>query len=112
MMSKSSMSSIIDQDYTDYSFPNTPTAIVLEKVKDTDFVLPTVPSQTQLQSIQSGEIMPLPSSKKNKIVSPAITYAASSPPPPPPSKLPFITTVYIGSLTVVGLFLLFRMIQK
>lgn len=108
MMSKSSMSSIIDQDYTDYSFPNTPTAIVLEKSEDTDFVLPTVPSQTQLQSIHSGEIMPLPSSKKNKTVS----MAYASPPPPPPSKLPFITTVYIGSLTVVGLFLLFRMIQK
>jgi len=29
-----------------------------------------------------------------------------------PPKVPFLTNVYIGSLTVVGLFVLFRFIQK
>jgi len=29
-----------------------------------------------------------------------------------PAKVPFLTNVYIGSLTVVGLFILFRFIQK
>ena len=106
--------SLAEQDYSDYSFPNTPTAIVLEKSEDSDFVLPTVPSQKQLDSIHSGEIMPLQSAKPP---AKSVTFreqkqAMAVPPPPPPSRLPLITTVYIGSLTVVGLFLLFRMIQK
>jgi hypothetical protein len=137
--------SLAEPDYSDYSFPNTPTAIVLEKSEDSDFVLPTVPSQKQLDSIHSGEIMPIqaatPPTKfvtfiplKNSTKLPVRFEseapearpnsnlhwykderqipAMAVPPPPPPSKLPFITTVYIGSLTVVGLFLLFRMIQK
>jgi hypothetical protein len=29
-----------------------------------------------------------------------------------PAKVPFLTNIYIGSLTVVGLFVLFRFIQK
>ena len=29
-----------------------------------------------------------------------------------PAKVPFLTNIYIGSLTVVGLFILFRFIQK
>lgn len=29
-----------------------------------------------------------------------------------PPKVPFLTNIYIGSLTVVGLFILFRFIQK
>ena len=29
-----------------------------------------------------------------------------------PTKLPFLTNMYIGSLSVVGLFILFRFIQK
>ena len=29
-----------------------------------------------------------------------------------PAKVPFLTNVYIGSLTIVGLFVLFRFIQK
>lgn len=29
-----------------------------------------------------------------------------------PAKLPFLTNIYLGSLTVVGLFVLFRFIQK
>jgi hypothetical protein len=29
-----------------------------------------------------------------------------------PPKVPFLTNVYIGSLTIVGLFVLFRFIQK
>ena len=111
-------------DYV-FSFPTTPTPIVLEKVRDErssfDFVVPTTPSRNHLRSIQNETFdneseteqeesfahytqeseFDLPAMQSQK------EYVSFDPP-----KIPFITNVYVASLTVVGLFLLFRMIQK
>lgn len=112
---------------TDYvsSFPTTPvkpTPIVLERVEDPnsafDSIIPTTPSQQQKQSIQTGELTALSSSSTNpssyfsSIQRQTAASASASDLDSESSKLPWITNLYIGSLTVVGLFLLFRMIQK
>lgn len=115
-------------DYV-FSFPTTP--IVLEKVKDErssfDFIVPTTPSRNQMYSIQNEHFdndseteteseretfghytneseFDLPTMQKS---SNQTDDSFNNPP-----KIPFITNIYVASLTVVGLFLLFRMIQK
>jgi hypothetical protein len=116
-------------DYV-FTFPTTPTPIVLEKVKDThssfDFVVPTIPTKKQLSSIQRDSFIEENESdndtepesfahyiNESEFDLPAMQYSSkkeetsfNSP------KIPFITNIYVASLTVVGLFLLFRMIQK
>jgi hypothetical protein len=100
-----------------FSFPEKPTPIVLERVSDPNYafdsIVPTTPSQTQLKSIQAGE---LPSLKRANPIPSLFGKIQSAPSDiesdPESSKLPFITNIYIASITVVGLFLLFRMIQK
>jgi len=99
-------------DYV-YSFPTSPvkpTPIVLERVDD--MIIPTTPSQTQMRSIHTGEIPPLSTRKGYSTVQTQTQPSSSSDPDHESPKLPFITNVYIASITVVGLFLLFRMIQK
>lgn len=55
-------------------------------------------------------LTPLPGDRHTPEVK---TVAASSPPPPPPpNKLTFLETAYIASLTVVGLYFMFRAVQK
>jgi len=109
---------------TDYvsSFPTTPvkpTPIVFERVSDPNYafdsIVPTTPNQTQLKSIQVGELPPLKRSNPTPSFFGKIQYSSSDSESDPESespKLPFITNLYIASITVVGLFLLFRMIQK
>ena len=126
-------------DYV-FTFPTTPTPIVLEKVKDThssfDFVVPTIPTQKQLYSIHQDtfieendhEYEPFIEENEDDAYVPEPFVANSSEFDLPsiqysdlnknndlilkPAKLPFVTNLYVASLTVVGLFLLFRLIQK
>ena len=114
-------------DYV-YSVPTTPTPIVLEKVKDDyssfDFVVPTIPTKKQLYSIQQdsftdtdNDTEPEPEPfdhyiNESEFDLPAMQYSSKRDTILDPPKIPFITNVYVASLTVVGLFLLFRMIQK
>ena len=110
-----SSDSLTDYDYVS-SFPKKATPIVLERVSDPDYafdsIIPTTPSQNQIQSIQKGELPPL----STRITTPSLfpkKQTSEQPTSDPESpKLPFITNVYIASITIVGLFLLFRMIQK
>jgi hypothetical protein len=94
-----------------YSFPEKSTPIVLERVSDSDYafdsIIPTTPSQKQIQSIQKGELPALSTRMTTPSSFPKTQTSDSESP-----KLPFITNVYIASITIVGLFLLFRMIQK
>ena len=105
-------------DYV-YSFPTTPvnpTPIVLEYTMDS--TIPTTPTQKQMQSIQKGELPALSTRITSPSSSASLQKTRTSDPgsgsgsDPESPKLPFITNVYIASITVVGLFLLFRMIQK
>lgn len=115
----------------DYVFtsPTTPTPIVLEKVKDThssfDFVVPTIPTKKQLYSIQQepepfieendDDAAPEPFvSNQSEFDLPSMQYSDYNKNDLilEPAKLPFITNLYVASLTVVGLLLLFRLIQK
>ena len=108
-----------------FPFPSTPAPIVLEKVKDErssfDFIMPTTPSQNHLRSIQNESFDNESETQQEESFAhytsesefdlPAMQYqkeyiSFDSP------KIPFITNIYVASLTVVGLFLLFRMIQK
>ena len=127
-------------DYV-FTFPTTPTPIVLEKVKDDyssfDFVVPTIPTKKQLSSIQRDSFIEEneydtaaqePFIEENEydfnnehfqenpseFDLPSIRYSEYKKKDPnlEPSKLPFVTNIYVASLTVVGLFLLFRLIQK
>lgn len=100
------------------SFPTTPVQpkpIVFERVSDPnsdfDSIVPMIPNQQQRQSIQNGELSPISNNKPNSYLSTQKKPTASDP-ESESSKLPFITNIYIASITVVGLFLLFRMIQK
>lgn len=54
-------------------------------------------------------LTPLPGDRPTPKVK---TVAASPPPPPPPKKLTYLETAYIASLTVVGLYFMFRAVQK
>jgi hypothetical protein len=97
--------------------PTKPTPIVFEKIADSDYafysMVPTIPNQIQQESIQKGELpslstrMPVPA-----LFGETRTQTQNSDTDPESPKLPFITNLYIASITVVGLFLLFRMIQK
>jgi hypothetical protein len=127
-------------DYV-FSVPTTPTPIVLEKVKDDyssfDFVIPTIPTKKQLYSIQHDSFIEEneydaaaqePFIEENEYDTnnehfqenpsefdlPAIQYSEykRKDPKMEPPKLPFVTNIYVASLTIVGLFLLFRLIQK
>jgi len=118
-------------DYV-FTFPTTPTPIVLEKVKDThssfDFVVPTIPTQKQLSSIQRDSFMKEnePFIEENDDEEPFVANSSEFDLPSmqysdlnknndsilKPAKLPFVTNLYVASLTVVGLFLLFRLIQR
>ena len=104
-------------DYV-YSFPTTPiksNPIVLERVEDPNYafdsIVPTTPSHKQIQSIQKGELPSIPS-RINYSTQKQTSSDPNTDPEPESSKLPFITNIYIASITVIGLFLLFRMIQK
>lgn len=115
-----SSDSLNEYDYI-HSFPTSPakpTPIVLERVSDPNYafdsIIPTIPNQTQLKSIQNRELTSLQGANTipslfGKIQHSSDTESNSDPESP---KLPFITNIYIASITVVGLFLLFRMIQK
>lgn len=115
-------------DYV-FSVPTTPIPIVLEKVKDDyssfDFVVPTIPTKKQLYSIQQDPFIeenesdndtePEPFDhyiNESEFDLPAMQYSSKRDTTLDPPKIPFITNIYVASLTVVGLFLLFRMIQK
>jgi hypothetical protein len=104
-------------DYA-FSFPEKPTPIMLERVSDPDYafdsIIPTIPNPQQRQSIQKGELPSIQGTNPIPSLFGEIQYASSSDTESDPEsfKLPFITNVYIASITVVGLFLLFRMIQK
>jgi len=112
-----------------YSVPTAPTTIVLEKVKDDyssfDFVVPTIPTKKQLYSIQhdsfieeneydAAEPEPFIEENPSEFDLPSMQYSdyTKKHPKIESSKLPFVTNIYVASLTVVGLFLLFRLIQK
>ena len=103
-------------DYAD-SFPKKATPIVLERLADPNYafdsIIPTTPSQKQMQSIHNGELPPLSTRITHPSLFPKTQMSKlESESDPESSKLPFITNVYIASITIVGLFLLFRMIQK
>jgi hypothetical protein len=109
-----SSDSLTDYDYIS-SFPTSPvksTPIVLQRVSDPNYtfdsIIPTIPNQNQMQSIQKGELTSL----STRTGTPSSPKSRKSNPDPESPKLPFITNIYIASITVVGLFLLFRMIQK
>ena len=65
------------------------------------------PTQDQIREIKNGEFTSLSKKQKNVVTETKKTMESEQPP-----KLPFMTNLYLGSLTIVGLFLLFRMIQK
>jgi len=124
-------------DYV-YSVPTTPTTIVLENVKDDhssfDFVVPTIPTKRQLSSIQQDSF--IEENEQETFIEeneyeihnehfqenpsefdlPAMQYSDYKKKDPvfesSKLQLPFVTNIYVASLTVVGLFLLFRLIQK
>lgn len=110
-----SSDSLNEYDYI-HSFSKKPTPIVLEKVSDPDYafdsIIPTTPSQTQIQSIQKGELPALSTRITTPSLFPKTQTSGQSTSDSESPKLPFITNVYIASITIVGLFLLFRMIQK
>jgi hypothetical protein len=109
-----SSDSLIEYDYI-HSFPKKSTPIVLERVSDPNYafdsIIPTTPNQQQTQSIHKGELPSLSTRKTSPSLFPK-TQTSEQPSDPESPKLPFITNVYIASITIVGLFLLFRMIQK
>ena len=113
-------------EFSPMSSPTSP-YIVLESQNElfqktdlVDYVLPLTPSETQQTQINNGNFIPfLQEQKKNKkdIVeaeTPFFTLnsdiAAKIPNDPP--KLPLLTNIYVGTLTVVGLFVLYRMLTK
>ena len=117
-----SSDSLTDYDYLSsyQTSPEKPTPIVLERVSDPNYafdsIIPTIPNQQQIQSIKTGELPALStrmgSSSSNSPSSKTQSRSSDQDPDQESPKLPFITNVYIASITIVGLFLLFRMIQK
>ena len=113
-------------EFTPLSSPTSP-YIVLESQNElfhksdlVDYVLPLTPSETQQTQISQGNYVPfLQEQTKNKrdIVEPETPFftlnsdIASKIPNDPP-KLPLLTNIYVGTLTVVGLFVLYRMLIK
>ena len=63
---------------------------------------------TALSPLPEDRHVPIP---KPEVI-PQIKTAVSSSPPPPPKKLTFLETAYIASLTVVGLYFMFRAVQR
>jgi hypothetical protein len=119
----------------DYVFSPPTNSIILEKVVDPtssfEFIVPTTPTQKQLYSIQNPPLLHYGTDNESEyeyeIDNETFTENESNYDLPSmnqyprkknssvitePPKLPFITNIYVASLTVVGLFLLFRMIQK
>ena len=108
-----------EQDYNE-------TPIMLERIneEDSDYIIPTIPNKSQWQSIQDNNFLnlyPEPEPEQEQEQEPAFyppKYTKHEDLPTPtkqiidPPKLPFLMNIYVGSLTVVGLFLIFRFIQK
>ena len=58
-------------------------------------------------------LSPLPEDRHVPIPKPeVIPQIKTAIPPPPPKKLTFLETAYIASLTVVGLYFMFRAVQR
>ena len=84
-----------------------------------DYVIPLTPSETQQTQISHGNYISFlqEQKKKNMEIEPETPFytlnsdIASKIPKDPP-KLPLLTNIYVGTLTVVGLFVLYRMLIK
>jgi hypothetical protein len=112
-------------EFTPISSPSSP-YIVLESQNElfqksdlVDYVLPLTPSENQQTQVKNGKYIPFlqEQKKKNMEVEPETPFftlnsdIASKIPKDPP-KLPLLTNIYVGTLTVVGLFVLYRMLTK
>ena len=112
----------------EYEQDSTETPIILERIHEekSDYIIPTVPNQSQLLSIQNSILYPESESESESEYESEYESDTNNEPAfySPESqkiedihiidtpKIPFIMNIYVGSLTVVGLFLIFRLIQK